>query len=249
MKVPHPFLNRDRRLRNGWWIVAFLALLAALLFPALLVSINLNHELSLWEQALLILIATVAVQALRRKQLTEVTGQPCWRTLTNIGSGMIWGFMLMAIPVALMVCARWVDFSAGTANPQTLASTIALMAGVAVAEEFLFRGVLFQRLIGGIGLWPAQIAVGLLFVLTHMNNPGLDGALRVWAGINIFLASILFGEAFVRTKGLAMPIALHFSASASAETASPAFYCRRLPSIATGLPADRLVLRPAFLAC
>lgn len=107
----------------------------------------------------------------------------------------------------------WVLLSAGTATPQTFISTVALMAGVAVAEELLFRGVLFQRFIAGIGLWPAQIAIGLLFVLTHMSNPGMEGAIRVWAGINIFLASILFGEAYIRTKGLAMPIALHFTAN------------------------------------
>lgn len=213
MKVSDAFLNRDGRLRNGWWVVTFLALLAALLFPTLLVSINFNHELSMWEQAALILIATIAVQALRKRPLAEVTGSPGWRTFTNIGSGTVWGFTLMAVPAALMVSVGWVRLSAGAANSQTLASTVALMAGVAVAEELLFRGVLFQRLIAGIGLWPAQIAVGLLFVLTHMNNPGLDGAVRIWAGINIFLASVLFGEAFIRTKGLAMPIALHFMAN------------------------------------
>lgn len=218
MKFPHILLNRDRRIRNGWWVVVFLALLTVLLFPVLLVSINLKHELSVWEQALLILIATIAVQGLRRESLAEVTGKPCRQTLANLVSGMTWGFMLMAIPAALMVCAGWIGLQAGTANAQALASTVVSMAGVAVAEELLFRGVLFQRLIAGIGLWPAQVAIGLLFVLTHLNNPGMDGAVRIWAGANIFLASILFGESFVRTRGLAMPIALHFAANVTQGT-------------------------------
>jgi hypothetical protein len=88
-----------------------------------------------------------------------------------------------------------------------------LMAGVAVAEELLFRDVLFQRLIGGLGIWPAQVIVGVFFVLTHLNNLGMEGATRVRAGVNIFAASILFGLAFGRTQSLALPIGLHFMAN------------------------------------
>ena len=87
------------------------------------------------------------------------------------------------------------------------------MAGVAFAEELLFRGVLFQRLIDGVGVWPAQVLIAALFVLTHMGNPGMEGATRFWAGANIFLASILFGLAYVQTRSLALPIGVHFMAN------------------------------------
>jgi hypothetical protein len=39
-------VNRDGRLRNGWWLAAFLALLAALLAPAILVSAHLSREVT-----------------------------------------------------------------------------------------------------------------------------------------------------------------------------------------------------------
>jgi membrane protease YdiL (CAAX protease family) len=48
------------------------------------------------------------------------------------------------------------------------------------------------------------------FLLTHLNNPGMTGDVKVLAGINIFLASVMFGLAFIRTKSLAMPLGLHF---------------------------------------
>jgi hypothetical protein len=50
-------------------------------------------------------------------------------------------------------------------------------------------------------------------MLTHLDNPGMTGDGKVLAGINIFLASILFGLAYIRTQSLAMPIGLHFTAN------------------------------------
>ena len=41
----------------------------------------------------------------------------------------------------------------------------------------------------------------------------MTGIVKVMASINIFLASILFGLAFVRTRSLAMPLGLHWMAN------------------------------------
>ncbi len=212
-KLRGVFLNRDRNLRNGWWVVAFLAVLAAMLFPAVLVSARLGHEISIWEQALLIAVATVVLQALRRKPVREVTGpfDVRWPAQFAIGSAL--GFLLMIVPAAALWMAGVVEFAVVAAEPRAILSALALMAGVAVAEELLFRGFLFQRLIAGMGLWPAQIIMGGMFVLTHMGNPGMDGGIRLLAGLNIFLASLMFGQAFVRTRSLALPIGLHFMAN------------------------------------
>ena len=88
-----------------------------------------------------------------------------------------------------------------------------VFVAVAIAEEMLFRGFIFQRLITGFGQWPAQLIIGALFLLTHMNNPGMSGSVKVFASINIFLASIVFGLSYIRTQSLAMPIGLHFMAN------------------------------------
>ena len=207
------FVNRDRRLRNGWWVAAFLALLAALLAPAILVSAHLGREVTLFDQVVIIALATLAIQALRRRSVFEVTGRPGLRWIAQLALGSALGGLLMAAPALALTLGGWVRWEVAAATPSALWSAVLLMAGVAVAEELLFRGVLFQRLIAGIGLWPAQIVVGLFFVLTHMGNPGMEGATRIWAGVNIFAASILFGLAYVRTRSLALPIGLHFMAN------------------------------------
>lgn len=206
------FLSRDGHLRNGWWIAAFLGLLAALLFPAILISAQRGHEITMLEQAGLIAVATLAIQFIRRKSPWEVTGRPGGRWLIEMGLGAGLGALLMAVP-ALFLTLGWIQWSVAPIHPSALWSGVLLMLGVAVAEELLFRGLLFQRLIDGLGLWPAQVIVGLFFVLTHMGNPNMEGATRLWAGANIFLASIVFGLAYFRTRSLALPIGLHFMAN------------------------------------
>lgn len=207
------FLNREKRLHDAWWVAIFLATLTAVLLPALFLSIQMQHELSVWEQAGIIVIATLIVQLLRKRRFTEVTGEVSARALINLGVGIALGFLLMAAPAAALSVTGFVQFSLADLRTEPMIAAVTLMAGVAFAEELLFRGVLFQRLTAAVGEWPAQIVVGLLFVLTHLGNPGMDGATLMWAGVNIFLASVLFGKAFLRSKGLALPIGLHFMAN------------------------------------
>jgi membrane protease YdiL (CAAX protease family) len=57
------------------------------------------------------------------------------------------------------------------------------------------------------------VLIAVFFLLTHLNNPGMSGGIKVMASINIFLASILFGLAFLRTRSLAMPLGLHWMAN------------------------------------
>lgn len=77
----------------------------------------------------------------------------------------------------------------------------------------MFRGFVFQRLIDGLGAWPAQAIVALFFVLTHSAALEAAGLMGWLAGVNIALASVMFGLAFIRTHSLAMPLGLHFAAN------------------------------------
>ncbi len=119
----------------------------------------------------------------------------------------------MLAPALMLWIFGWVDWQWNPTSFSTLASVVLLFAGVAVSEELLFRGFIFQRLIAGLGQWPAQLILAGYFLLTHLNNPGMTGDFKILASINIFLASLTFGLAFIRTRSLAMPIGLHFMAN------------------------------------
>lgn len=204
--------NPEGRLRNGWWVAIFFVVLAALLFPLILMS-GPQAGVPIWAQALIIIFATVICQALRRKPLAEVTGAIDATWLTQLALGVAIGALLMLAPALVLLATGAARFAVSEQGVAALLPAATLMAAVAIAEEFLFRGFLFQRLIDSLGQWWAQAIIGGLFVLTHSTALEGAGALGYLAGLNIFVASLMFGFAFIKTRSLAMPIGIHFAAN------------------------------------
>ncbi len=80
---------------------------------------------------------------------------------------------------------------------------------VALMEENLYRGFIFQRLLNGVGVWPAQITLASLFAFGHWDNPGMQSSTEVVASLDLFLGAVLLGLAYLRIRSLALPIGLH----------------------------------------
>jgi membrane protease YdiL (CAAX protease family) len=147
----NPFLNSVRRLRNGWWILIFFLLLAAILVPTLIAAQQNSIDVSIGLQAAIIVVASFICQLLRRKPLAELLGKFNMRWLKEFGLGGLIGSALMLIPALILWIFGWVHWQWNPAGFSTLLSTVLLFAGVALAEELLFRGFIFQRLIAGLG--------------------------------------------------------------------------------------------------
>jgi membrane protease YdiL (CAAX protease family) len=170
-------------------------------------------EVSIGVQAMIVMIASLTAQWLRRKPLADLFGMINWRWIKELCAGGLIGSILMLTPALILGIFGWVHWQWNLENVSILLPSLLLFAGVAIAEELLFRGFIFQRLISGLGQWSAQLITATFFLLTHLNNPGMTGGIKVIASINIFLASILFVLAFIQTKSLAMPLGLHFMAN------------------------------------
>lgn len=212
-KASNYFINSDRQLRSGWWILVFFLLLAVFLVPIILQAQQTGKEVSIGLQAILIVVVSGFCQLLRRKPFSELLGRVNLGWFRDLAIGGVIGTMLMLIPALFLGLTGLVGWQWNPAGISSLTSGLLLFAGVAIAEEFLFRGFIFQRLLTGIGTWPAQLVVAVFFLLTHLNNPGMIGGVKTLASINIFLASLLFGLAFLRTRSLAMPLGIHFMAN------------------------------------
>ena len=119
----------------------------------------------------------------------------------------------MAVPALILGLAGVVRWRPDAGGAAALWPEVALLAAAAATEELLFRGFVFRRLLDGLGTWPAQLIIAALFVLTHSDALRGLGPLAFLAGANIFLASILFGLAYLRTRSLAMPLGLHLAAN------------------------------------
>ncbi len=207
------YRTTEGNLRNIWWVVIFFLILAAFLVPLIVLSDVHSFEISFALQAVIILGTSGICQAIRRKPLHELIGKMDTRWWKELLIGVLLGSALMLLPAALLTGLGYVRWQLGAFSISTIASGIALFFAVAAAEELLFRGFIFQRLIQGFGAWPAQLIVAGLFLLTHIDNPGMTGITKQIASVNIFVASILFGLSYIKTKGLAMPFGLHFMAN------------------------------------
>lgn len=210
-RAANPLINSSGHLRSGWWIAIFLLVLAAFLLPLILLSRS--GGVPIWQQACALLAASVFCQALRRKPMAELFGAFDWRWPAQLALGGAIGAAVMAIPALILGALGVVTWRMTPDGYAALGPALTLFVAVALVEELMFRGFVFQRFIAGLGAWPAQIIVGAFFVLTHSDALRDAGPLAPVAALNIFIASLMFGFAFVRTKSLALPIGIHFAAN------------------------------------
>ncbi|MEO3884227.1 type II CAAX endopeptidase family protein [Nonomuraea sp. B5E05] len=118
-----------------------------------------------------------------------------------LGSGLF--IVLMAL---IAVFGGWQDVSWGSFGG--FLGTAGMMASVAVAEELLFRGVLFRIMEERIGTVIALIVSTLLFGATHLVNVNAT----LWGALAIALTGgTMTTAAYVATRSLWLPIGLHFA--------------------------------------
>lgn len=207
------FLGPENKIRNIWWIVIFFLLLISFLFPLIFLADHFSFEITMAHQAIMIAIVSIICQWLRGKPISDLTGRISLTWTKELISGLIIGAALMVLPVLLLTIFGNIHWEVNAFSFSTIWSGFSIIVLAAIAEELLFRGFLFQRLIQAFGNWPAQLIVASLFLLTHINNPNMTGILKTLACINIFVASLMFGITYIKTAGLAMPFGLHFMAN------------------------------------
>jgi membrane protease YdiL (CAAX protease family) len=207
--------DAEGRLRNGVWILLFVLVFLAsrALYRGLAEGLRALGASELLMPALAagcaLLVTWVCVR-LRRQPLASV----------GLGLNRAWawqfglGSLLGGASAALAVGLLWfTDAARLELDPsrglEALVIGLYLFAAVAVLEELLFRGFAFQRLVGGIGFWPAQVSMGLLFAIGHWGNPGMSGTIQIVATVEIALGAVLLGLAWQRSQSLALPIGLH----------------------------------------
>jgi len=97
----------------------------------------------------------------------------------------------------------------GTGPASSVATALGLMSFAAVAEELIFRGVIFRLVESRLGTWVALAVSAVLFGAMHLiGNPNAT----VWAACAIALeAGVMFAAAYAATRKLWVPIGIHFA--------------------------------------
>lgn len=212
------FFNEDGHLRNGWWILGFLAVLVGCMAGfQLVVPILKRHGIKNgdWVVGLLFLFSMVATWVctqLRKEPLASAGWRLDGRWALELGWGFLLGGGAMLLAAGLIWAVGGVTWQLDAVRSlRDLGVGFLVFVLVALWEENLFRGFVFQRLVDGLGEWPAQLVLAIFFGLAHWRNPGMQGATKVWATLGISLAAVFMGMAYIRTRSLAMPIGIHLA--------------------------------------
>ena len=208
--------NDHGQLRNGWWILLFLAVFLA--------SQRAYHPISQGLQQIgvakewlsplpvvFVLMVTWICLRLRRQRLADAGLRLDAAWLRQAAAGAAFGAAEMLAVAALILLAGGVRFELDPARGlAALAHGAWFFAWVALLEELLFRGFVFQRLVDGLGAALALPLAAALFAIAHLDNPGMQGSSLVIATIDNALGAVLLGLAWLRTGSLALPIGIHF---------------------------------------
>jgi membrane protease YdiL (CAAX protease family) len=178
---------------------------------ALLIGLFSRVPQSLYSNAALNATAAIVATGLmlvleqRGPSFIGLSREPGW--WQQILGGIALGAGMIALVAVAMIASEHLQWQAQDFPAARWAEMAGVFLAAAAFEELLFRGYGFQRLVEGIGRWPALIALSLFFAAGHRNNPGAG-----WPGLaNTVLVGLVFGLAYLRTRQLWLPIAWHWS--------------------------------------
>jgi uncharacterized protein len=217
------FLNSKHELRSGWKLAAYVGFFLIILTGAgLAVSMAVSgraanglvqsqvgllalNGITLFVPAVGAMWLTVRFMDYRPLRAFGIGFVPGWQRHFLFGIGVAAGMLSVLIGGCYAFGYVSMHWTGGQVSPGVLLATCSAILLAALNEELVFRGFPLQLLIEGIGEWPAIIAMSALFGALHLNNPNAS-----FLGIlNTILAGILMSLAYVRTRSLWMPYAIH----------------------------------------
>jgi len=191
-------------------LAGFMVILAAIATQKLILLLVPSQGRSVTRIATLISIVAVYGAYCAYVRLVEKRAVAEFSTggaLKEFGAGVLTGALLFSSTIAVL----WAIGSyhvTGTAAASSIVGPLvgAMMAGV--AEEIVFRGIVFRIVEQSLGTWLAMLISAVLFGFIHLISPHatLVGAISI-----IFEAGILLAAAYTATRRLWLPIGLHMA--------------------------------------
>ncbi|MCQ8828753.1 CPBP family glutamic-type intramembrane protease [Streptomyces malaysiensis] len=152
---------------------------------------------------LAVLVYGWVVRRTERRPVAEVAREGATAAL---GRGALIGVVMCGFVIANIAFLGYYEVD-GLGSPTGAVGLSGFMAGAAVTEELLYRGVLFRIVEERLGTWIALTSTGVLFGLSHLLNPHAS----LWGAIAIAIeAGGMLGAAYAATRNLWLPIGLHF---------------------------------------
>lgn len=125
----------------------------------------------------------------------------------EFGSGFGIGVLAIVSGFLLLIGLEEIQYEKMLFDPLEIILSTALFLLIAIGEETVFRGYILKNLLISFNKYVALAISAILFTALHLINPHIN----LMAAISLFCAGLLCGIAFIYTKNLWFPIALHFS--------------------------------------
>lgn len=174
--------------------------------PERLHEINNNQQL-LFQSILLILTFLLIVFFLEKidKLPTKSIGFSIRRLHSVFSSGFFLALFIIGIGTLLLIVLKSIVLSFENVNPENLFLNFLLFFLISVKEELLYRGYIFKNLLNVTNKTSSLIISSLIFVLFH----GLNHSASIIGLSNVFLAGVLLGLVYLKTKNIWLPISFH----------------------------------------
>jgi membrane protease YdiL (CAAX protease family) len=158
----------------------------------------------------LLLLSWAFLTLLDRRGYRALGLWPYPRWAWEFTGGFGFGAALMLLTALAMVILQALTFhaiSAGSAAAMSFLGNAFFLLLAAAFEEIAFRGYAFQRLVDSWGKLGAILALSALFGAAHITNHSSTPL----STANTILAGALLAVAYLKTRGLWLPIGLHWS--------------------------------------
>jgi hypothetical protein len=140
----------------------------------------------------------------RRHPVAEVSRRGA---VAGVASGLLVGAVLFSAVIGIIAATGHYRV-AGLGSVAGAFAVLGITCSTAVAEELIFRAVLFRIVERWIGTWLALAVSALVFGLIHLANPGatLFGALAIAVE-----AGVLLGAAYALTRTIWFAVGIHLA--------------------------------------
>ncbi len=127
--------------------------------------------------------------------------------IKDLITGLAFGFVIMLLGFTFLLLTKQINFLRIQFRPKEFILSIGVFIFVAISEELFLRGYILNNLLASFNKYIALVISALLFSLMHAPNPNFN----LLGLTGLFIAGLFFGLAYVYTRSLWFPIALHFS--------------------------------------
>ncbi|MEO8150998.1 MAG: CPBP family intramembrane glutamic endopeptidase [Bacteroidia bacterium] len=153
---------------------------------------------------IVLVIYTTLYRFYEKRKITELSGN---NLAQNLLTGILLGAVLQSLTILVIYLNNGFEIISVNSFLYILPSlTMAFTA--AIFEEVLFRGIIFRIAEEKLGSYMALGISAIIFGAIHLANP--NSSFIAAAGLAI-QAGLLLGAAYIYSKNLWFPIALHFA--------------------------------------